>query len=302
MPCWPTSPISTRKAEGGILLAAGAIFSYKRTRMKIYRLQDVHHQTRMATSDDGKNFFALSGDIYCREFNFTNERIEVLSTLAPIEPKTIYGIGLNYRKHAEETGAKIPEKPIVFLKSPTALQNPEGPIVLPRHLRSDEVDFECELAVVIGYECKNVSRADALNYVLGYTAANDVSARDWQKQWGGSQWCRGKTFDTFCPLGPALVTPSALKDPNNLAITTRVNGTTMQESNTRDMIFSVAELIEFLSGSTTLEPGTLILTGTPEGVGMGRKPPLFLKPGDVVEVEIEGIGILRNPVVEEAVA
>ena len=253
----------------------------------------------MATSDDGKNFFALAGDISHRELKITNERIDVLSLLAPIEPKTIYGIGLNYRKHAEETGAKIPEHPIVFLKSPTAIQDPGGPIVLPRHLRSDRVDFEAELGVVIGYECKNVSRADAMNYVLGYTIANDVSARDWQKDWGGSQWCRGKTFDTFCPLGPALVMPAGLINPNDLAIRTRVNGVTMQESNTRDMIFHIPELIEFLSGSTTLEPGTLILTGTPEGVGMGRKPPVYLKAGDVVEVEIEGIGILRNPVVEE---
>ena len=135
--------------------------------------------------------------------------------------------------------------------------------------------------------------------MLGYTVANDVSARDWQKQWGGSQWCRGKTFDTFCPVGPTLVTPGDLKNPNDLVIRTRVNGVTMQESNTRDMIFPIAELIEFLSGSTTLEPGTLILTGTPEGVGMGRKPPVYLKAGDVVEVEIEGLGVLRNPVVEE---
>jgi 2-keto-4-pentenoate hydratase/2-oxohepta-3-ene-1,7-dioic acid hydratase in catechol pathway len=267
--------------------------------MKIYRLQDVRHQTRMATSDDGRNFYALSGDISCREYKITNERIDVLSLLAPIEPKTIYGIGLNYRKHAEETGAKIPERPIVFLKSATAVQNPEGPIILPRHLRSDQVDFEAELAVIIGYECKNVKRADALNYVLGYTIANDVSARDWQKQWGGSQWCRGKTFDTFCPLGPALVTPALVLDPNNLAISTRVNGIIMQQSHTGDMIFHVPEIIEFLSGSTTLEPGTVILTGTPEGVGMGRKPPVYLKAGDVVEVEIEGIGILRNPVIEE---
>jgi len=253
----------------------------------------------MATSDDGQNFFALTGDIFCREFKITNERIDVLTLLTPIEPKTIYGIGLNYRKHAEETGAKIPEHPIVFLKSTASVQDPDGPIVLPRHLRSDQVDFEGELGVVIGYECKNVSRADAMHYVLGYTIANDVSARDWQKQWGGSQWCRGKTFDTFCPLGPALVTPAGLKNPNDLAITTRVNGEIMQQSNTRDMIFHIAEIIEFLSGSTTLEPGTLILTGTPEGVGMGRKPPVYLKSGDVVEVEIEGIGILRNPVVEE---
>ncbi len=267
--------------------------------MKIYRLRDQTHRVRTATSDDGKNFFGLSGDISCGELKITNERIEVLDLLAPIEPKTIYCIGLNYRKHAEETGAKIPGHPIVFLKSPTALQNPEGPIVLPRHLRSDEVDFEAELGVIIGYDCKNVSRANALEYVMGYTIGNDVSARDWQKTWGGSQWCRGKTFDTFCPLGPAFVTPDSIKNPNDLAISTRVNGVTMQQSNTRDMIFSVAEIIEFLSGSTTLEAGTLILTGTPEGVGMGRKPPTYLKAGDVVEIEIEGIGILRNPVVEE---
>ncbi len=253
----------------------------------------------MATSDDGKNFFALSGDISCGEFKITNERIEVLEMLAPIEPTTIYGIGLNYRKHAEETGAQIPSHPIVFLKSPTAVQDPGGPIVLPRHLRSDQVDFEAELGVIIGYKCKNVSRDEALDYVLGYTLANDVSARDWQKTWGGSQWSRGKTFDTFCPLGPCYVTRGNLKNPNDLAISTRVNGVTMQQSNTRDMIFSVAELIAFLSGSTTLEPGTLILTGTPEGVGMGRKPPVWLKPGDQVEVEIEGIGVLHNPVIEE---
>jgi len=267
--------------------------------MKIYRLRDLRHQIRLATSEDNTNFYALNGDLFLREFKITNERIDVLSLLAPIEPKTIYGIGLNYRKHAEETGAKIPEHPIVFLKSPTALQDPDGPIMLPRHLRSDQVDFEAELAVVIGTECKNVSREEAMNYVLGYTIANDVSARDWQKQWGGSQWCRGKTFDTFCPVGPALVTPAGLKDPQNLAIRTRVNGVAMQQSNTRDMIFSIAQIIEFLSGSTTLEAGTLILTGTPEGVGMGRKPPVYLKAGDVVEVEIEGIGTLQNPVIEE---
>jgi 2-keto-4-pentenoate hydratase/2-oxohepta-3-ene-1,7-dioic acid hydratase in catechol pathway len=268
--------------------------------MKIYRVQDIHHQVRMGTSDDGENFFALAGDISCREFKITNERIEVNAVLAPIEPRTIYCIGLNYRKHAEETGAKIPDRPIVFMKSPTAVQNPGGAIVLPRHLRSDAVDYEAELAVVIGYRCKNVPRAEAINYVLGYTVANDVSARDWQKEWGGSQWCRGKTFDTFCPLGPALVTPAAIPDPNNLRLRTRVNGVTMQESTTRDMIFGVAELIEFLSGSTTLEPGTVILTGTPEGVGMGRKPPVWLKDGDVVETEVEGIGTLRNPVIEES--
>ena len=146
-----------------------------------------------------------------------------------------------------------------------------------------------------------MSRNHALEYVLGYTCANDVSARDWQITWGGSQWCRGKTFDTFCPLGPCLVTKDAIPDPNNLGIKTILNGQVMQDWNTNDMIFDVPTLIEFLSGSTTLLPGTVILTGTPHGVGGARKPPVFLQPGDTVTVEIDRIGALTNPVIEELV-
>ncbi|MCA9170775.1 MAG: fumarylacetoacetate hydrolase family protein, partial [Planctomycetales bacterium] len=170
-----------------------------------------------------------------------------------------------------------------------------------RKLRSDQVDYECELAVVIGKECLNVSRADALKYVLGYTAANDVSARDWQKNGGGGQWCRGKTFATFCPLGPCITTADEIADPNQLNIKTVLNGQTMQDWSTSDMIFDVPRLIEFLSSSTKLLPGTVILTGTPHGVGAARKPPVFLQPGDQVTVELEGVGKLTNPVVEEAV-
>jgi 2-keto-4-pentenoate hydratase/2-oxohepta-3-ene-1,7-dioic acid hydratase in catechol pathway len=161
------------------------------------------------------------------------------------------------------------------------------------------VDYECELAVIIGKRAKNVSKADALSYVLGYACANDVSARDWQRDWGGSQWCRGKTFDTFCPLGPCIVTTDEIPDPNALQIKTIVNGETLQDWNTNDMIFDVPTLIEFLSGSTTLLPGTVILTGTPHGVGMARKPPRWLKEGDSVTIEIEKIGQLTNPVVNE---
>jgi 2-keto-4-pentenoate hydratase/2-oxohepta-3-ene-1,7-dioic acid hydratase in catechol pathway len=149
---------------------------------------------------------------------------------------------------------------------------------------------------VIGKTCKNVSKADALSYVLGYTCANDVSARDWQKDWGGSQWCRGKTFDTFCPLGPCIVTTDEIPNPNALQIKTIVNGEVLQDWNTSDMIFDVPTLIEFLSGSTTLLPGTVILTGTPHGVGMARKPPRWLQAGDSVTISIEGIGELTNPV------
>jgi 2-keto-4-pentenoate hydratase/2-oxohepta-3-ene-1,7-dioic acid hydratase in catechol pathway len=168
--------------------------------------------------------------------------------------------------------------------------------VIPRQLVSTKVDFEGELAVVIGKTCRNATRENALSHVLGYTAANDVSARDWQKEWGGSQWCRGKSFDTFAPMGPWIVTSDEITDPNTLRITTRVNGEILQDSNTADMIFDVPSLIEFLSGDTTLEAGTIILTGTPEGVGMGRTPQRWLQPDDKVEVEIERIGALENPV------
>jgi 2-keto-4-pentenoate hydratase/2-oxohepta-3-ene-1,7-dioic acid hydratase in catechol pathway len=185
------------------------------------------------------------------------------------------------------------------LKGPNTLQNPGDPIVLPTRLKSDEVDYECELAVILGRECKNVSRARALDYVLGYTAANDVSARDWQRRLGGGQFCRGKGFDTFAPMGPAIVTKDEIDNPNALHIETRINGKTRQSSNTADMLFDVPTLIEFLSGSTTLYPGTVIFTGTPQGVGMAMNPPQYLKQGDFVEVEIEKIGVLSNPVVEE---
>jgi 2-keto-4-pentenoate hydratase/2-oxohepta-3-ene-1,7-dioic acid hydratase in catechol pathway len=167
-------------------------------------------------------------------------------------------------------------------------------------MASHQVDYECELAVVIGKPCKNVSRERALDYVLGYTCANDVSARDWQITFGGGQWCRGKFFDTFAPLGPRLVTPDEIPNPNNLKIATILNGERVQDWNTNDMIFDVATLIEFFSGSTTLVPGTVILTGTPHGVGMAAKPePRWLKPGDEVTIEIEKIGALTNPVALE---
>jgi len=223
----------------------------------------------------------------------------VQKLLAPVAPVALFCIGLNYRRHAEEGKAPIPAYPVLFMKNPAAVQNPGDPIVLPRHLRSEEVDYECELAVVIGKRCKNVPKETALEYVLGYTCANDVSARDWQGKWGGSQWCRGKTFDTFAPLGPCLVLRDEIPDPSALKIRTVLNGQVMQDWNTGDMIFDVPTLIAFLSGSTTLLPGTVILTGTPHGVGFARKPPVFLQPGDSVTIEIDRIGALTNPVVAE---
>jgi 2-keto-4-pentenoate hydratase/2-oxohepta-3-ene-1,7-dioic acid hydratase in catechol pathway len=182
----------------------------------------------------------------------------------------------------------------------TSVQNPGEPILLPRHLHSDQVDYECELAVVIGRDCKNVSVEDALDYVLGYTCANDVSARDWQKNHGGGQWVKGKSFDTFCPLGPILVTADRIPNPQILPIRTILNGQIRQESFTGDMIFSVAEIIAFLSGSTTLQAGTVILTGTPPGVGVAADPPRFLNLGDEVVIEITGIGRMQNSVKAES--
>jgi 2-keto-4-pentenoate hydratase/2-oxohepta-3-ene-1,7-dioic acid hydratase in catechol pathway len=208
---------------------------------------------------------------------------------------------LNYKKHAEEGGNPIPKFPILFMKTPASLQNPGDPVEIPKKCASHQVDWECELAVIIGKRAKNVSKADALDYVFGYTAANDVSARDWQKDWGGSQWCKGKTFDTFCPLGPAIITKDEIPNPNTLQIQTILNGQTVQNSNTADMIFDVPTLIEFLSGSTTLLPGMVILTGTPEGVGAGMKPPKYVKPGDTMTIRIDKIGDLVNPVVMENV-
>jgi 2-keto-4-pentenoate hydratase/2-oxohepta-3-ene-1,7-dioic acid hydratase in catechol pathway len=266
--------------------------------MRIIRYQDNKQQVHYAAQQPDGSARRIEGDIYGR-YQVTDQAADVKKLLAPVVPAGILCIGLNYRRHAAEGNAAIPEWPVLFMKITTAVQNPGDPIVLPRKLESKQVDYECELAVVIGKTCKNVPRANALDYVLGYTCGNDVSARDWQKDFGGGQWCRGKTFDTFCPLGPALVTADELTKPNALAIKTIVNGQVMQDWNTDDMIFDVPRLIEFLSGSTTLAPGTVILTGTPHGVGMARKPPVWLKSGDTVTIEIEGIGSLTNPVVDE---
>jgi 2-keto-4-pentenoate hydratase/2-oxohepta-3-ene-1,7-dioic acid hydratase in catechol pathway len=266
--------------------------------MKIIRYQDSSQKTHYAAQQSDGTAHRIEGDLYGK-FEVTSQPAEVKKLLAPIEPTGILCIGLNYRRHAAEGNAPIPKWPVLFMKTISAVQNPGDPILLPRKLASEQVDYECELAVVIGKRCKNVSREKALDYVLGYTCANDVSARDWQKDFGGSQWCRGKTFDTFCPLGPCLVTADEIPNPNSLAIKTVLNGEVMQDWNTDDMIFDVPTLIEFLSGSTTLLPGTVILTGTPHGVGMARKPPVWLKSGDSLSIEIERIGTLTNAVLDE---
>jgi 2-keto-4-pentenoate hydratase/2-oxohepta-3-ene-1,7-dioic acid hydratase in catechol pathway len=218
--------------------------------------------------------------------------------VAPIpDPQKIICLGLNYRDHAAETNAPIPREPILFSKYPTALIGPGDNIVLPRV--STEVDYEAELVIVVGKRGRHLTADNALAHVAGYTVGHDVSARDWQLKKDGKQWMVGKTFDTFAPLGPELVTAEEVADPHNLGIRLRLNGQTMQDSSTRQMIFSVTATLEYLSKVFTLEVGDLIFTGTPPGVGMARKPPVWLKAGDVVEVEIDGLGVLRNPVVGE---
>lgn len=219
----------------------------------------------------------------------------------PTPVRLILGIGRNYAEHAREMKSEVPEHPLVFTKNPMSGCLSGEPIVIPPICRDpatggEQVDFEGELAVVIGRAARDVSAAHALKYVLGYTCANDVSARWWQKSGSGGQFCRGKSFDTFCPLGPRLVPAHDIPDPQALTLVTRVNGVEMQRGSTGDMIFPVSRLISDLSRGTTLVPGTVILTGTPSGVGMARTPPVWLRAGDVVEIEIERIGVLRNPV------
>lgn len=271
--------------------------------MKIIRYLDSQNQIRHAAQgENGEHrVLELQSDSIFGEVRVTDETAQITKLLAPIVPSSIICIGLNYREHALETKAPIPQWPVVFMKFPSSLQNPEDAIVLPRHLESSQVDYEGELVVIIGKTCKNVSRENALDYVFGYTIGNDVSARDWQKDAAksGSQWCRAKSFDTFAPLGPCVVTRDTIPNPNELALSTRVNGEELQRSHTSDMIFDVSTLIEFLSGSTTLLSGTAIFTGTPSGVGMARKPARWLRDGDTVEIEIEQIGVLRNRVVNE---
>jgi 2-keto-4-pentenoate hydratase/2-oxohepta-3-ene-1,7-dioic acid hydratase in catechol pathway len=267
--------------------------------MKIIRHLTPSGPAYAALQPDG-SALEITGDLF-GPHQVSDGVVKPGKLLAPIVPVNILAIGLNYRKHAEEGGKGVPERPMLFIKSTNSLQNPGDPIELPRKLASHEVDYECELAVVIGKACKNATKANALDYVLGYTAANDVSARDWQMRLNGGQFCQGKSFDTFCPLGPVLVTKDEIPDPNKLRIKTILNGQTMQDWSTDDMVFDVPTLIEFLSGSKTLLPGTVILTGTPHGVGYARKPPVFLNAGDTVTIEIEKIGSLTNPVVEEKV-
>jgi 2-keto-4-pentenoate hydratase/2-oxohepta-3-ene-1,7-dioic acid hydratase in catechol pathway len=211
------------------------------------------------------------------------------------QPAKLICLGINYAEHKEETGFEKPANPLLFCKTPNALNGPHDPIVLPR--TSLQVDWEVELAVIIGREGKRILRKDAFDHIAGFCVMNDVSGRD--VQLSESQWFRGKSFDTFAPLGPAIVTPDEIADVHNLRLTTEVNGERMQDGNTRDLIFDVPAIIEFISQDITLVPGDVIATGTPSGVGFFRDPPIVLKEGDAVECSIENIGGIRNEVIKE---
>jgi 2-keto-4-pentenoate hydratase/2-oxohepta-3-ene-1,7-dioic acid hydratase in catechol pathway len=220
--------------------------------------------------------------------------VDAIEFLPAVYPGKIMAIGRNYAEHASEGGSDLPKAPLLFNKLPNALSAHKAAIVLPAI--SEQVDFEAELAVVIGQRAKRVTEADAFDYVFGYSLINDVSARD--LQFGDGQWTRGKSLDTFAPLGPFITTRDEIDDVQSLKIEGLLNDEVMQSSNTSKMIFKVAHLVSYLSQGITLEPGDVIATGTPDGVGIFRKPPVLLKPGDVFEVKIENLGTLRNPVVD----
>jgi 2-keto-4-pentenoate hydratase/2-oxohepta-3-ene-1,7-dioic acid hydratase in catechol pathway len=265
--------------------------------MRIVRFEDDKGHVRLGTPADhgtAEELVESDGGGYT-----PTGRIHLISLyLPPVSPPAVICIGLNYGKHARETGAELPDRPVVFMKNPAAVVGHGADIVLPASCREPlQVDYEVELAVIIGKSAKNVAEDEALSFVRGYTVANDVSARIWQKRGGGGQWIRGKSFDTFCPLGPWMVTADEIEDPNGLDLALTLNGEVMQKSSTADMIFSVKKLVSYLSEDTTLLPGTVILTGTPEGVGFARKPPVYLKPGDRLSLSVSGIGTLENRVV-----
>lgn len=266
--------------------------------MKIIRFQSggkIHWGQPTA----GGKALRIEGNIFDAARRVTAEELPIEKMLAPLVPVDILCIGSNYRDHIKETNAEWPEKPMLFIKSSNTLNDPGAAIAAPK--LSGQVDYEGELVIVIGKTARNIPRERALEYVFGYTIANDVSARDWQKNpaLNGGQFARGKSFDGFCPLGPCIVTADEIPNPNKLTLRTILNGNTVQDSSTEQMVFDVKTLVESVTSTMTLRAGSIILTGTPSGVGAGRTPPLWLKAGDRIAVEIESIGRLENSVVNE---
>ncbi len=268
--------------------------------MKIVRFISESHRILSGQYDPEQPGEAkvIDGDLF-GDFQVTSERATIKQYLPPVNPVNILALGLNYRRHAEETRLDAPKYPILFMKATSSVIGHEEPILLPA-AAPESVDYEAELAVVIGRRAKNLQPSEAMDCILGYTCANDVSARDWQLRRQQGQWVRAKSFDTFCPLGPWLVTKDEIPDPNQLRIRALLNERdVLQDAGTSEMIFNISTVISFLSQSMTLLPGTVILTGTPEGVGFTRKPPLYLSEGSRISIEIDKIGRLSNPVVRE---
>lgn len=275
--------------------------------MKLFRFRDgdqtkpgvlldgTHYDLSEFTDDLGRDSLAGILSSSARDLTqLTSRSIEQPDFAAPIyRPGKIVCIGLNYRKHALESGMDIPTEPVVFFKATSSITGPFDPVVLPKN--GNKTDWEVELAVVIGKRASYVSEAEAMDYVAGYTLHNDVSERAFQLERGG-QWVKGKSCDTFAPLGPYLVTKDEIDDPHQLRLWLKLNGEMMQDGSTSDFIFNIPRVISYLSQFMTLEPGDIVSTGTPEGVGLGLKPPRYLKPGDVMELGIEGIGEARQTV------
>lgn len=267
--------------------------------MKLIRFIDENYNIEWGVIDalDDKKAHLIQGNILDK-FSVSQRTIKIKKLLPPVSPPNILGIGMNYKKHAAETGIELPEIPVMFIKASGTLIGPSDPIILPK-IGPHQVDFEAELAIVIGKTAKNITASEAMDHVLGYTCANDVSARDWQIKKQKTQWTRGKSFDSFCPVGPWVVTKDEIPDPHSLAIQSNINGRLFQDSNTSDMIFDIPTIVSNLSQSITLFAGTIILTGTPHGIGFTRIPPTYLKDGDTVSIFIEKIGQLTNPVLIE---
>lgn len=262
--------------------------------MKIHRIETCSGEIRWACSENSKDFYLLNGSL--ESFTKTKEVVTPKKILSPVVPPAIYIIGHNYAEDVEQARADTGTHPVVVMKAASTVIANGDSIELPSSETSVQIDYEGELAIVIGKHAKNVPLDSVSEYILGYTIANDVTARDWQSSGAGGQWVRAKNFDTFCPLGPAIVTADSINLKNGLRIRTWLNETLRQEDSTTSMIFTIEDIVAHLSKSNTLLPGTVILTGTPAGTGKQQDPPVYLESGDTINIEIDGIGFLENPV------
>ena len=271
------------------LTHAGTALAVRAHELDLYNLESPYHRAVRAAVERAQQRNEIAR---LRAAGAMLQRSEVTLHAPVPRPGKILCIGLNYRDHATEQNVELPTRPLLFSKFATCVQRPDGPIRIPRG--STQTDYEAELGVVIGRRCVRVPEAQAMQHVLGYCNFHDVSARDFQ--FADGQWQRGKSCDTFAPMGEYIATTDEIPDPHTLRIQLRLNGNTMQDSNTGQLLFNIPQLIASISENITLEPGDVIATGTPPGVGFARKPPVYLQPGDVCEVEIAGLGVLRNPV------